>query len=127
MSLYELIANVIEEHVTNRFDNDANSFNKTTTEKLVEEICLKLELTERQLSRIIAVSSNRTILQFIHEIKLKVAGQFLIERKGNKFVYPIKTIAFRIGYNHVSDFTSAFKKHHNQTPKVYRDAQTTQS
>ncbi len=59
---------------------------------------------------------NTTVMRFIDDKKMQYAGRLLLEQQNlDRF-----DLADRLGYNHYSNFSTAFKKHFGQSPAMYK-------
>lgn len=72
-------------------------------------------LSARQLGAALKEATGLGFSQFLASLRLRQARQMLLET-----ALPIKAIAWRCGFSHVSSFTSAFREAEGLTPHRYR-------
>ncbi len=72
-------------------------------------------LSTRQLGAALKAATGLGFSQFVASLRLRQARQMLLET-----ALPIKAIAWRCGFSHVSSFTSAFREAEGLTPHRYR-------
>ncbi|MCU6712633.1 response regulator [Paenibacillus sp. J5C_2022] len=84
-------------------------------------IAEQVHLNPSYLSRYYKQATGRNLSEFITETRLQAAKRWMVEEgvKGNE-------VAFRLGFNSPSYFTTFFKKLTGQTPQEYRDAHVTE-
>jgi AraC-like DNA-binding protein len=86
-----------------------------TLEKLAKEQLV----STGHLSRIINLYGNRSFNDFINELRVEQAKNFLSDSEYSP--YTIVSIGLECGFNSKSTFYSAFKKFTSQTPSQYRE------
>jgi AraC-like DNA-binding protein len=96
----------VMEHINQNFD-------KTVTLGEVAKIAL---MTEVAFSRFFKSRTGQTFIDMLNEIRLGHASRLLIETTNN-----ITEIAYKCGFNNMSNFNRIFKKRKNCTPKEFRD------
>jgi len=96
----------VMEHINQNFD-------KTVTLAEVAKIAL---MTEVAFSRFFKSRTGQTFIDMLNEIRLGHASRMLIETTNN-----ITEIAYKCGFNNMSNFNRIFKKRKNCTPKEFRD------
>jgi AraC-like DNA-binding protein len=96
----------VMEHINQNFD-------KTVTLGEVAKIAL---MTEVAFSRFFKSRTGQTFIDMLNEIRLGHASRMLIETTNN-----ITEIAYKCGFNNMSNFNRIFKKRKNCTPKEFRD------
>ena len=74
-------------------------------------------MTEVSLSRFFKLRTGKTFVDALCEIRLGHASRMLIETTQS-----INEIAYKCGFNNMSNFNRIFKKKKNCTPKEFRDA-----
>jgi AraC-like DNA-binding protein len=73
-------------------------------------------MTEVAFSRFFKSRTGQTFIDMLNEIRLGHASRMLIETTNN-----ITEIAYKCGFNNMSNFNRIFKKRKNCTPKEFRD------
>ena len=68
------------------------------------------------VNKVIKEHLNQTLTETVTTIKINYAAQRLTMTN-----VPIKTICFDIGFNNIGHFYKVFKKHHDMTPKEFRE------
>ena len=96
----------VMEHINQNFD-------KTVTLAEVAKIAL---MTEVAFSRFFKSRTGQTFIDMLNEIRLGHASRMLIETTNN-----ITEIAYKCGFNNMSNFNRIFKKRKNCTPKEFRE------
>jgi len=96
----------VMEHINQNFD-------KTITLAEVAKIAL---MTEVAFSRFFKTRTGQTFIDMLNEIRLGHASRMLIETTNN-----ITEIAYKCGFNNMSNFNRIFKKRKNCTPKEFRE------
>jgi AraC-like DNA-binding protein len=74
-------------------------------------------MTEVSLSRFFKLRTGKTFVDALCEIRLGHASRMLIETTQS-----VNEIAYKCGFNNMSNFNRIFKKKKNCTPKEFRDA-----
>lgn len=79
------------------------------------------------ISRQIGVSQSKLMKTF-RNIENKTIGDYIIERKMysaailiSKKICSISEVAYKVGYDHPSNFSTAFKKYHGVTPREFQN------
>ncbi len=72
----------------------------------------------QKTSEVINQYANQNFNDFINFYRIQEAKKFLLQK--DKENYTISSIAFDAGFNSLSSFNSAFKKHEGTTPSQYR-------
>lgn len=83
----------------------------------VEQVAAHLQLSSRHLARIFKRDTERSLLTFITEQRMKLACQHLTQSQ-----YSIRKIAGNVGYTTSSSFIKAFLRHFGVSPTAYRIA-----
>jgi len=96
----------VMEHINQNFD-------KTITLGEVAKLAL---MTEVAFSRFFKSRTGQTFIDMLNEIRLGHASRMLIETTNN-----ITEIAYKCGFNNMSNFNRIFKKRKTCTPKEFRD------
>jgi AraC family transcriptional regulator len=79
------------------------------------EVARAVGKTPRRFGTEFQASAGRTFSEFVAELRIRVARQLLETTS-----IPIKEVAFRSGFRHVSSFTTAFQNASGETPGQYR-------
>ena len=79
-------------------------------EKLVENVGMSRAQLHRKLKEITGVSTG----EFIRNLRLEQASQLIIQGKIN-----ISQVAYAVGFNNQTHFSSVFKKHFGVAPSEY--------
>lgn len=74
-----------------------------------------VDLSEKKLSIGFKLLFGETPFELLRRQRLEVARQALTED------VPLKQIAHRVGYNHVTNFINAFTKHFGKPPRQYQE------
>jgi len=96
----------VMEHINQNFD-------KTVSLAEVAKLAL---MTEVAFSRFFKSRTGQTFIDMLNEIRLGHASRMLIETTNN-----ITEIAYKCGFNNMSNFNRIFKKRKSCTPKEFRD------
>ena len=96
----------VMEHINQNFD-------KTVSLADVAKLAL---MTEVAFSRFFKSRTGQTFIDMLNEIRLGHASRMLIETTNN-----ITEIAYKCGFNNMSNFNRIFKKRKSCTPKEFRD------
>lgn len=95
----------IEEYLYDHFDEPLTE----------EDLAKKMNVSKRQLSRIISDLFGTSFRQMLIDIRLNRASQLLTETE-----LPIEEIALAVGYSSVSGFYTAFRKRFSLSAGKYR-------
>jgi AraC-like DNA-binding protein len=90
-----------------------SNFDKTVS---LSEAARIAAMTEVSLSRFFKLRTGKTFVDALCEIRLGHASRMLIETTQS-----INEIAYKCGFNNMSNFNRIFKKKKNCTPKEFRD------
>ncbi|NLC67844.1 MAG: helix-turn-helix transcriptional regulator [Clostridiaceae bacterium] len=85
------------------------------TNKTIHDLAKMLNVSVRQLDRIIQDSFKMSFKNKIIEKRMEISKNLLRNTK-----LPVKTIAERVGYNTESNFYKVFKQKNGHTPAEYR-------
>jgi ligand-binding sensor domain-containing protein/AraC-like DNA-binding protein len=88
--------------------------NITDTDFNTEKLSQKLNISQRHLYRKIKSSTNKTVHDFITDIRLEVAAELLLS--GN---LTISEVAYKVGYSEPANFTRTFTKKFGKNPSTY--------
>lgn len=102
-ALMERIMRVINEHIQ---DSDFN------VDKLGEEVGLSRTQLHRKMKEITGISTG----EFIRNIRLQQAARLIKERKVN-----VTQVAYAVGFNNQTYFSTVFKKYFGRTPTEYAE------
>lgn len=80
-----------------------------------KEICEMCGVSDSSLRRLFKEQTGKTIYEFVREIKLACAANFLVT--GNE---TISEIGYRLGYESPSYFTKIFRENYGVSPQDYR-------
>lgn len=110
------------------FNKEIFSFNSRRIEKIMEYInnnfwqsitlndAAKIAgMTEVSLSRFFKLRTGKTFIETLNDIRLGHASRMLIETTAS-----INEIAYKCGFNNMSNFNRIFKKKKDSTPKEFR-------
>ena len=89
--------------------------NPSTTKENIQEAQQTLPYSYSQIARIFKKVFNRTITQYVNQVKMNYAKELL---SGTEL--PISQIAKELCFESESHFFILFKKTFNQTPLAYR-------
>lgn len=81
----------------------------------IQELARLVGLNQTQLKQCFKARFGLSILQFVIAERLKLANEMLMHS-----ALPIAEIAWRTGYAHTSNFTTAYRRHFGQTPASIR-------
>ncbi len=81
-------------------------------ERLSEEVCISRAQLHRKMKEIAGVSTG----EFIRNLRLKQAARLIEEGKIN-----ITQVAYAVGFNNQTHFSTVFKKHFGMTPTEYAE------
>lgn len=96
----------VMEYLNNNFDKDIT---------LAEAAKIAL-MTEVAFSRFFKSRTGKTFVDTLNEIRLGHASRILIETTHN-----VTEVAYKCGFNNMSNFNRIFKKKKNCTPKEFRE------
>ena len=82
----------------------------------VSDFGRELGMSRTQLYRKIHAVSGQSVKEFIRIIRLKKAAELLLKREKN-----ISEVAFTVGFNSLSYFTTSFTEYFGMNPKKYID------
>jgi AraC-like DNA-binding protein len=75
------------------------------------QICKHFGLSRSSLYRKLKKSMDKSVTEFIREVRLEVASEYLKTKECS-----IAEIAYKVGFSSPSHFTRVFKKNYGQTP-----------
>lgn len=87
----------------------------------LKEIADVVHLSISECTRSFKKSIHRTPYTYLVEYRIKRSCELLESTQ-----YTITEIAQKVGFNHVNHFIQSFKKHHQMTPKEYRNNKNAQ-
>ena len=82
-------------------------------ERLAEEVGISRAQLHRKMKEITGVSTG----DFIRNMRLEQAARLIREKKVN-----LSQVAYAVGFNNQSHFSTVFKKHFGMSPSEYADA-----
>ncbi len=114
------------------FNREKSSYNSRRIEKIMEFVnnnfsqnitlgdAAKIAgMTEVSLSRFFRLRTGKTFVDTLNDIRLGHASRMLIDT-----THSINEIAFKCGFNNMSNFNRIFKKKKDRTPKDFRHSYT---
>ncbi len=81
------------------------------------EVAKIANMSEKAFCRFFKKSTQKTLVQFITELRISHACKLLLTRE-----YPIAAVCFDSGFNNLSNFNRVFKEIMGQTPRQYQQA-----
>ncbi len=93
-----------------------NNFNQNIT---LSDAAKLAGMTEVSLSRFFKLRTGKTFVETLNEVRLGNASRMLIETTDS-----INEIAYKCGFNNMSNFNRIFKKKKDSTPKDFRQTYT---
>jgi len=93
-----------------------NNFNQNIT---LNEAAKIAGMTEVSLSRFFKLRTGKTFVDTLNEVRLGHASRMLIETTES-----VNEIAYKCGFNNLSNFNRIFKKKKDSTPKDFRHSYT---
>lgn len=112
------------------FNKEATFYNSRRIEKIMEYVnknfaqnitlsdAAKIAgMTEVSLSRFFKLRTGKTFVDTLNDIRLGHASRMLIET-----THSVNEIAYKCGFNNMSNFNRIFKKKKNSTPKDFRNS-----
>jgi AraC-like DNA-binding protein len=84
----------------------------------LSKLAIKLKVSPHQLSQVINKRFNQNFFNFVNTFRVEEAKKKLKENSGATI--NISEIAFSIGFNSLSAFNKAFKKHSDKSPSKFR-------
>ncbi|MEM9326467.1 MAG: helix-turn-helix transcriptional regulator [Bacteroidota bacterium] len=91
-------------------------------ELTLKSLSESMNVSTQVLSMVINQKSGKNFNAFVNHYRIEEASQLLADPDHENFT--ISAIAFKVGFNSLSSFNSAFKKQTNETPKSYRQQLT---
>lgn len=85
----------------------------------IDSLSASIKTSRHHLSQVLNEKLNKTYGDFICELRLEEAGRRLSDPSNLR--YTIAAIALDSGFNAVSNFNEAFKKHYGTTPSKFRE------
>lgn len=92
--------------------NDNIKNNKYTIEDLADDVGVSRTHLHRQIKRITGVPSS----EFLKNVRLEQAASYIKEGK-----ISVAQVAYAVGFNSQSHFSTQFKKYFGVTPKDYTE------
>ena len=90
----------------------------TDPELTLKSLSSSLHVSTQVLSMVINQESGKNFNAFVNQYRIEEAKMLLSDPDHQSFT--ISAIAFKVGFNSLSSFNSAFKKETNLTPQAYR-------
>ncbi len=97
--------NTVMEHLNKNFDKEVS----------LNEVAKLTAMSEVAFSRFFKLRTGKTFVDTLNEVRLGNASRMLIETTQS-----VNEIAYRCGFNNISNFNRLFKKKKNCTPKEFR-------
>jgi AraC-like DNA-binding protein len=97
--------NTVMEYLNKNFHNDVS----------LNEISKLIAMSEVAFSRFFKLRTGKTFVDTLNEVRLGHASRMLIDTTQS-----VNEIAYRCGFNNMSNFNRIFKKKKNCTPKEFR-------
>jgi AraC-like DNA-binding protein len=98
--------NIILDYLIKNFKNNIN----------LQQVASLANMTPTGFCRYFKKSTNKTLIQFVNELRIGYAKSKLIETREN-----ISTICFESGFNNISNFYDHFYKITRKHPSKFRD------
>ncbi|KQB99312.1 AraC family transcriptional regulator [Pedobacter sp. Hv1] len=89
----------------------------------LNDLAKKINVSSHQLSQLLNDNLSKSFAAYINEYRINEACELIINDKGIK----LEAIGYEVGFNSKSTFYTAFKKHKNTTPTLYRERLSTAS
>lgn len=83
----------------------------------LQEVAKMANMTEKAFCRFFKKSTQKTLFQFIAELRISYACKLLLTGE-----YSVGEVCFESGFNNLSNFNRVFKRTTGQTPKEYQRA-----
>lgn len=83
----------------------------------LQEVASLINMTEKAFCRFFKKSTQKTLVQFINELRISHACKLLLTGE-----YSVGEICFESGFGNLSNFNRVFKQITGQTPKAYQQA-----
>lgn len=94
----------------------------TDSEISLPKLADQLHVSTHHLSQVLNERLNRSFFNFINEHRIEAAKQKLLDPETQK--YTMLELAYEIGFNSLSAFNTAFKKHTGLSPTAYKKENT---
>ncbi|MFL0352169.1 AraC family transcriptional regulator [Xanthomarina sp. GH4-25] len=112
--IYEKTFSVIEgERMRDVFEYTMTNYNKDIT---LESIANVANMTKNAFCKYFKKYTNKTYGQFLNELRIEHACKLLLSKKN----LTISDIAYKVGFNNISNFNRQFKKVKHLTPLIYK-------
>jgi AraC-like DNA-binding protein len=99
----------VMEYINNHFDKSVS----------LAEVAKIAAMSEVAFSRFFKMRTGNTFIDTLNDIRLGHASRMLIETTNS-----VTEIAYKCGFNNISNFNRIFKKRKNCTPKEFRETYT---
>jgi len=112
------------------FNKETNSYNSRRVDKIMDHVnknfgqnvslrdASKIAgMTEVSLSRFFKLQTGKTFIDALNDVRLGHASRLLIET-----THSVNEIAYKCGFNNMSNFNRVFKKKKDCTPKEFRNS-----
>ncbi|MEO8934119.1 MAG: AraC family transcriptional regulator [Xanthomarina sp.] len=112
--IYEKKFSVTEgERMRDVFDYTMTNFNKDISLNSVADVA---NMTKNAFCKYFKKYTNKTYMVFLNELRIEHACKHLLSNKE----ITIADVAYKVGFNNISNFNRQFKKVKNTTPWVYK-------
>lgn len=83
----------------------------------LNDLAKKINISGHQLSQLLNDNLSKSFAAYINEYRINEACELIINDKGIK----LEAIGYEVGFNSKSTFYTAFKKHKQTTPTLYKE------
>ncbi|RQO79803.1 hypothetical protein DBR40_02270 [Pedobacter sp. KBW01] len=83
----------------------------------LNDLAKKINISSHQLSQLLNDNLGKSFAAYINEFRIDEACELIINDKGIK----LEAIGYEVGFNAKSTFYTAFKKHKQTTPTLYKE------
>lgn len=87
----------------------------------LNDLAKKINITGHQLSQLLNDNLGKSFAAYINEYRINEACVMIAKNQGIK----LEAIGYEVGFNSKSTFYTAFKKHQNTTPTMYKEQLST--
>ncbi|HLV13949.1 MAG TPA: AraC family transcriptional regulator [Xanthomarina sp.] len=116
--IYEKNFSVTEgERMRDVFDYTMTNFNKDIT---LESVANVANMTKNAFCKYFKKYTNKTYVVFLNELRIEHACKHLVSNQE----ITIADVAYKVGFNNISNFNRQFKKVKHKTPLVYKQENT---
>ncbi|RDC54739.1 AraC family transcriptional regulator [Pedobacter chinensis] len=83
----------------------------------LNDLAKKINISGHQLSQLLNDNLGKSFAAYINEFRINEACELIINNRGIK----LEAIGYEVGFNSKSTFYTAFKKHKQTTPTLYKE------